>query len=67
MPYSVKQVSGKGYQCTTPNHPGGFSKKSMSKRKASAQCGIIKRNTNESYITKLQQITMSADQLKLIS
>ena len=47
MPYKIKH-SGSGYKVTSPNHPHGFSKKSISKKKAKKQLAAIHANSNES-------------------
>ena len=49
MPYKVSKRGG-GFKVTTPNHPHGFSKKPMSKKKAGKQLAAIKMHTNESAI-----------------
>lgn len=46
MPYKIKH-RGSGFKVTTPNHPQGFSKHPLSKKKAVAQLRAIKMNTNE--------------------
>jgi hypothetical protein len=47
MPYKVRHT-GSGFKVTTPNHPQGFSKKPLPKKRALAQLAAIKMNTNES-------------------
>jgi hypothetical protein len=49
MPYKI-QHRGSGFKVTTPNHPGGFSKHSLSKKKAVAQLRAIKMHAHESWV-----------------
>ena len=44
MPYKLKKVKG-GEKVVSPNHPGGFSKKPLSAKKAKAQMRAIYANT----------------------
>lgn len=46
MPYKIKKQDS-GFKVTTPGHPQGFSKKPLSKQKATAQLRAIKMHTNE--------------------
>jgi len=52
MPYKIKK-RGKGYKVTTPNHPQGFSKKPLSKKRAKKQLAAIHMNSTESVTTNL--------------
>ena len=40
MPYNLKRVYG-GAKVTSPNHPGGFSRKKMTLRNAKAQLRLL--------------------------
>ncbi len=44
MPYKIKRF-GKGFKTVSPNHPGGFSKKPLTLRKAKAQLRAIYART----------------------
>jgi hypothetical protein len=46
MPYHVEK-KGEGFKVTSPNHPGGFSKKPQTKAQAEAQKRAIYANTKE--------------------
>ena len=52
MPYKL-QHRGSGYKVTTPNHPQGFSKKPLPKKKAIAQLRAIKMNSDESLAERI--------------
>ena len=43
MPYKIKKKDG-GFAVTTPNHPGGFSKKAQTKAGAASQLRAIMAN-----------------------
>lgn len=57
MPYKIKK-KGSGYRVTSPNHPHGFSKHSMTKKRAKKQLAAIMANTNESGQVVLQDINL---------
>ena len=48
MPYKIKKFGKGGYKVTSPNHPGGFSKKPQSKKQAIKQMVAIKMHDKES-------------------
>ena len=60
MPYKVKH-RGSGFKVTTPNHPQGFSKHPMSKKKAVAQLRAIKMNTNENLAARLVDLMLESN------
>ena len=43
MPFKLKQI-GDGWKVVSPDHPQGFSKKPLPKKRAQAQLRIIKKN-----------------------
>ena len=60
MPYKIRR-RGSGYKVTTPNHPHGFSKHPMSKRKAIAQLRAIKMHTNENLAEHVVNLLLDCD------
>jgi len=58
MPYHVTSKDG-GFKVTSKNHPEGFSKRPMSKKRARAQQAAIYANadpTKESFSRKLDSV-----------
>lgn len=59
MPYKVKK-SGKGYKVTSPNHPSGFSKKPLTKKKAQQQQAAIFANTHGECFERSLEVVLES-------